>query len=265
MASRATTVGQKVEEDPMESESRKEADFLKVEALIFEKLTRAGVSSVSSTALMKLPGALADWGFSWLGTYNPMVRNASKDVNDVWILDNTGFKAKGSTKWQAEIVACFFQRGRGDITKAAAGIFDAIGLDGKVGDSQASHKLIESRLRPFVDAVAPARTLPVVINTAGGSPIKYTLGPSNTSGISVQMLRAGNPDQPDGTANEIETDDEFPNVPIARGVTRLAVPEGFGVISDIDDTIKITQVSSGNLTAHFMTNVTGRHPTLLVY
>lgn len=242
MSSRAGAARQKVEEDPLEAEGRKDADFFKVEAMLFEKLTRAGVSSFSPTALLKIPGVVIEWGLSWLGTYNPLIRNASTSNNDVWILDNTGYKSKGSTKWQAEIVACFFQHGRGDLTKATAAVVDAIGLDGKAGASPASQKLIEYRLKPFVDAVAPARTLPVVIDTTRGQPLKYLLGPSNTSGISDQTLEAGHPDQPDGTVNQIETDSSIANVPIAKGVTRLAAPEGFGVISDIDDTIKITQV-----------------------
>lgn len=254
-----------MDEDPMEAEGRRAADFHKVEAVLFEKLTRAGVSSVSTTALMKMPGAFAEWGFSWLGAYNPLVKNASKSINDVWILDSTGYKTNGSTDWQAEIVACFFQRGRGDLTKAAAAIADAIGLDGKAGENQASQKLIEHRLRPFVRAIAPARTLPVVINTNGGEQLKYLLGPSDTSGIAVQTLEVGDPDQRNGTANEIKTDTNFADVPVTRGVTRLAIPEGFGVISDIDDTIKITQVSLILILVHINANFNTRHRTPLAY
>lgn len=253
------------EEDPMEAEGRREADFLKVEAILFEKLTKAGVSSVSSTALMKMPGVIAEWGFSWLGSHNPLIRNASNSINDVWILDNTAYQERDSTEWQAEIVTCFFQRGRGDITKAVAAIADAIGIDGKAGENQATQRLIEYRLRPFVHAVAPARTLPAVINAKGGEPLKYTLGPSDTSGIAVQTLEAGHPDQPNGATNEIETDSNFPDVPVAKGVTRLAVPKGFGIISDIDDTIKITQVCSSSVIVHASTNFIARPPTLLAY
>lgn len=265
MASRVSSAREMIEEDPMESEGRREANFLKVEAKLFEELTKAGVSSVGPTALMKIPGVIADWGFSWLGAYNPMVKNASTSVNDVWILDNTGYQTKDSTEWQAEVVACFFQRGRGDLTKAVAAIADAIGLDGKAGDNQASRKLIEYRIRPFVHAVAPARTLPVVINTKGGEPLKYLLGPSDTSGIAVQTLEVGQPDQRNGTANEIETDPDVPSVPVAKGVTRLAVPQGFGVISDIDDTIKITQVSLKFSAVGYKANFIGRHLILLAY
>lgn len=262
MATRTGVARQKMEEEPMEAESRKDADFLKVEAMLFEKLTMAGVSSFSPTALLKIPGAIITTLFSWLGTSNPLLQNAKTGHNDVWILDNTGYKSKDSTKWQAEIVACFFQHGRGDLTRATAAVVDAIGLDGKAGASAKSQKLIEYRLRPFVDAVAPARTLPVLINTNDGKPLKYLLGPSNTSGISVQVLEAGHSDQPDGAVNSIETDSSVPDVPVTRGVTRLAAPEGFGIISDIDDTIKITQVSPVLACTDDVANHIGRHPIL---
>lgn len=244
MATRSGVVRQKMDEEPMEAESRQDADFLKVEAMLFERLTVAGVSSFSPTALLKIPGAIVEMLFSWLGTSNPLIRNARAGHNEVWILDNTGYQTKDSKEWQAEIVACLFQHGRGDITRATAAIVDAIGLDGKAGESQKSQKLIQSRLKPFVDAVAPARTLPVVINTRGGEPLKYLLGPSNTSGIIDQVLQAGHSDQPDGSVNTIETDPSVQDVPVTKGVTRLAAPRGFGIISDIDDTIKITQVSA---------------------
>lgn len=264
MATRSGVVRQKMDEEPMEAESRKDADFLKVEAMLFERLTMAGVSSFSPTALLKIPGAVVDMLFSWLGTSNPLIRNARAGHNEVWILDNTGYQSKDSMKWQAEIVACFFQHGRGDITKATAAVVDAIGLDGKAGPSQASQKLIESRLRPFVDAVAPARTLPIVINTKGGQPFKYLLGPSDTSGIADQVLEAGHSDQPDGSANTIETDSSVSDVPVTRGVIRLAAPKGFGIISDIDDTIKITQVRTLSAYTYDTANYGARHPILLV-
>lgn len=242
MATRAGIAHQKIEEDPIEAEGRKDAGFLKVESLLFEKLTMAGVSSFGSTALLKLPSAFADIVLGWLGDKNPFVANAKAGQNEVWILDNTGYKASDTNKWQSEIIACFFRHGRGDLTKAAAAVADAIGLDGEGGLSPESQKLIELRLKPFVDAVAPACTLPVVINAQGGKPLKHLLGPSNTSGISSQIFEVGQPDQPDGSVNQINTDNSISNLPTTRGITRLAAPDGFGVISDIDDTIKITQV-----------------------
>lgn len=243
MAQRAGVIRQNVEEDPLEAQGRKDADFLKIETMLFEKLTMAGVSSFSTTALLKMPGAAIEGLFGFLGDKNPLIRQARADRNEVWILDNTAFRSSEPSTWRAEVTACFFQHGRGDIAAAAAAIVDAIGLDGKPGSQEASKKLIERRLKPFVDAIAPARTLPVVVETQEGKPRSYTLGPSNSSGISSQVFEVGAHSQADGSTNRITTDPKYSHLPQASGTTRLAGPEGWGIISDIDDTIKITQVS----------------------
>jgi len=229
-------------EDPLESEGRKDAEFFKMEAELFAKLTRAGVSSVSTTAMMKLPGAAIEGLLGWLGDKNPFVKNASAQENEVWILDNTGFRASDGSSWRAEVVACFFQHGRGDITAAVAAIADTIGLDGEPGHQAATRALIAERLKPFVDAIAPARTLPVVIKSDEHDPRTCRLGPSNTSGISSHVFEVGLRGQESGEANLITTNPSVSGLPQAKGVTRLYAPEGWGVISDIDDTIKITQV-----------------------
>jgi len=229
-------------EDPLESEGREDAEFLKTEGELFAKLTKAGVSSVSTTAAMKLPGAAVDGLLGWLGDKNPFVKNASAAENEAWIFDNTAFRSSDGSAWRAEVVACIFQHGRGDITAAVAAIADSIGLDGEPGHQAETRALISERLRPFVYAVAPARTLPVLIRSDEHNPHKRKLGPSNTSGISSQVFEVGVPNQQNGEVNLIETDSSISGIPQAKGVTRLCEPEGWGVISDIDDTIKITQV-----------------------
>lgn len=221
---------------------RREAEFKKVEAELFADLTKAGVSSMSPTAMIKLPSVGIEGLLGFLGDSNPFVKNARADKNEVWILDSTGYKTSEASTWRAEVTACFFQNGRGDITKAAASIADRIGLDGEAGTQQQRQALIRERLRPFVDAIAPARTLPIVIEPQGARVIKNSLGPSNTSGISSETIEVGSHDQGNGAANKIESDTDVANLPKAAGVSRLVEAEGWGVISDIDDTIKITQV-----------------------
>jgi len=228
-------------EDPLESEGRKDADFLQLESQLFAKLTKAGVSSVSSTAAVKMPGAAIEGLLGWLGNKNPFVKNASVD-NEVWILDNTAFKSSTMSTWRAEVVACFFQRGRGDLTAAVAAIADTIGLDGEPGHQAETKALIAERLKPFIDAVAPARTLPVVVESQDHKPHKCKLGPSNVSGISSQVFEVGAHSQKNGEVNYIKSDLSVSRLPQAQAVTHLAAAEGWGIISDIDDTIKITQV-----------------------
>ena len=238
----ASFLSQTFTEDPLEAEGRQDAEFLKMEAELFAKLTKAGVSSFSTTALMKLPGAAIEGVLGWLGDKNPFTKNASAKENEVWILDNTGFKSSSVSTWRAEVVACFFHHGRGDLTTAVAAIADTIGLDGEPGQQAETRARIAERLQPFVYAIAPARTLPVVIKSGEQKLHQRKLGPSNTSGISSQVFEVGAHDQDDGDVNQIETDSNIAGLPQAQGATRLYSPEGWGVISDIDDTIKITQV-----------------------
>lgn len=242
MGAVASAFGYNMAEDPLETKARKDADFLKYEMMVFEKLTKAGVSSMSSTAALKIPSVVAEGLLGFLGNRNPFAKNATAERNIVWILDNTGYQSSTATTWKAEFVACFFQHGRGDITRAAAGIADAMGLDGEAGASEESRKLIEERLKPFVDAVAPARSLPVVIDSSSGRAFRHSLGPSNLSGISDQIFEVGDYHQQPGNDLHTTTDPNVQGLPQARGTTRLWGPEGFGVISDIDDTIKITMV-----------------------
>lgn len=90
---------------------------------------------------------------------------------------------------------------------------------------------------PFVEAIAPSRSIDVSIPCPTGSPHTQTLGPANSNGISSQTILTGGSDKANGTSIEV-TSDLFSGF---SGTTRFATPEGWAVISDIDDTIKITQ------------------------
>lgn len=74
------------------------------------------------------------------------------------------------------------------------------------------------------------------------SPHRRTLGPSNANGISSQIVLTGGMESSDGkTVTCTSVDKLFPDL---SGQTRFAAPDGWGIISDIDDTIKITQTST---------------------
>lgn len=212
--------------DPLEDEARKIADFAKIEATLFERLTKAGVSSVSTTAMVKMPSVAVEGLFGFLGDRNPFAKNAKANQNDVFIFDNTAFRSSDVSTWRAEVEACFFQRGRGDLTAAVAALVDTIGLDGEPGEQEASKKLIAERLKPFIDAVAPARSLPIVVETPG-RPLKKKLGPSNISGITSQILEVGGASQKNGEVNQIKSDPDVAGLTQAVGTTRLAGPEGW--------------------------------------
>lgn len=102
-------------------------------------------------------------------------------------------------------------------------------------------KRIEERIRPFVHAIAPARTVEISIPSANGSGHPHTqlLGPSNANGISSQIHLAGSVDTADrSTVACTSPGDLFPDL---RNQMRFAGLDGWAIISDIDDTIKVTQ------------------------
>ena len=161
----------------------------------------------------------------------------------MWLLNNTAYKPINDNTgkqepWQAEFVACYFQKGRKDITSTVSKIADQIGLDGKVGSEAEIRKRIEERIRPFVLAIGPARTVDVTIPSpdAQGSPHKRTLGPSNSNGISSQLLLTGGTDSVDGKTVSC-TSVGFPEM---QNELRFAAPEGWTIVSDVDDTVKKT-------------------------
>lgn len=183
-----------------------------------------------------------------LGSKNPFGKKAKSKEHKVWLLDNTAYQPipkgdKGTPQpWTAEFVACYFRSGRKDVTKYVSSIADILGIDGKAGQDPEAQKRIEERLRPFVMGIAPARTVDIQIPcpTPGSNPHKRLLGPSNQNGISSQLLLTGGSDDVDGTTVEC-TSDEFPDL---KGTTRFVGPEGWAIISDIDDTIKVTMTST---------------------
>ena len=163
----------------------------------------------------------------------------------MWLLDNTAYRPiRAGTDvpqpWQAEFVACFFHKGRKDITKQVSAIADILGLDGNAGSNAATRKRIEERLQPFIQAISPARIVTIAIPGLSSStaPHKRVLGPSNLNGISSQMLLTGGGDDAIGETIVCRSADNL--FPELKCNTRFVASEGFGIISDIDDTIKMT-------------------------
>ncbi|KIX07183.1 uncharacterized protein Z518_01836 [Rhinocladiella mackenziei CBS 650.93] len=188
-------------------------------------------------------------GTGLLSLRNPFGKKATPTENIVWLLDNTAYRptkpGKDSAQpWEAEFVACFFRSGRKDLTKYVGSIADLLGLDGKVGGDPAARKRIEERLKPFIMAVASRRTIEIQIPCPNpdGSPHRRLLGPSKPNGISSQTMLTGGSDDADGKTVVCTSGGHmFPDL---KCNTRFAGPEGWAVISDIDDTIKVTMTST---------------------
>ncbi|KAK5314829.1 hypothetical protein LTR20_002154 [Exophiala xenobiotica] len=227
---------QSLHETPLEADSRKQANFAEVEAKLPKRFDRSEMGFI-------------DKGTSVLGFKNPFGKKATAKENIVWILDNTAYRpvkpGKDTTQpWEAEFVACYFREGRKDLTKYVSNIADLLGIDGKAGADPAVTQRIEERLKPFVMAIAPARTIEIEIPCPSpeGSPHKRLLGPSNSNGISSQIMLTGGADNAEGKTVVCKGADAiFPEV---KSETRFVGPEGWAILSDIDDTIKVTQTSN---------------------
>lgn len=189
-------------------------------------------------------GSILDRVFSFaLGDKNPLAKEAFADSEIVWLLDNTAYRPNGddNTDWETEFVAAYFARHTGnDLKKAVASIADTIGVDGELGDSdqEAVQKKIEQRLRPFSTNISPAK----YVNVAWAGRETRQLGPGGINGISSQILGdLGNHKGGDVVLTSPVEDGLGPHAPCS---TFFAEPEGWTVISDIDDSIKITLTSS---------------------
>ncbi|KAI1813833.1 hypothetical protein GGS20DRAFT_577316 [Poronia punctata] len=176
----------------------------------------------------KLYGALA-----LLGNKNPWRRSITAE-DTVWLLDNTAYRNERTGRWEAEFVAAMFsQHTSCTVLDVVTTVAKKIGLE----DHDPAYKTLEERLYPFLQSIKPATQLDVLYK--GQS--RMRLGPSGVNGIASE-LRA----LPGGRDGEVVTTSA--RVPQgANGIlemkTVFADAEGWGIVSDIDDTIKITQTS----------------------
>ncbi|GAP92287.1 putative actin filament organization protein app1 protein [Rosellinia necatrix] len=190
-----------------------------------------GVFSTVTTTLStkdKLYTAL-----SYLGKKNPIPRSVTAS-DMVWLLDNTAYRNAQTGLWEAEYVAAMFsQHTSNSIIEAIDSVADKINLE----ERDPAYKTLEDRLGPFVQDIKPGTQVKALYR--GKSPMK--LGPSGHNGISSDIKRL-----PGGRDGELVP--TFARVPKgANGILEMktfyAEAEGWGIISDIDDTIKITQTS----------------------
>lgn len=193
--------------------------------------------------------AVSEMGFldkitGHLGRRNPFSKPATPDNNKILILDNVAYRPvhpypHDSQPWQTEFVAAYFHKGRKDVGDIVSTIADTIGLDGNVGADEEAKARIAERIQPFIDQIAPAKSVEITIPQATGQPLRKLLGPSNANGISSQLELVGGNDRSDGTNIEFTA----PTFGVTA-YTHYAGPEGWGVISDVDDTIKVTQTTN---------------------
>ncbi|KAL8932499.1 MAG: hypothetical protein Q9216_006812 [Gyalolechia sp. 2 TL-2023] len=182
---------------------------------------------------------------SYLGNLNPLAGPIDPKTESVWLLNATAYRPihpypHSQQPWQAEFRVACFKKGTGrDVSKVVADIADKVGL--KEGDGEVRQRgedTIAERLQPFMDAVAPGRW--VEVKLPGGKVQK--LGPGARSATIQQTvpLRA---EHRNGDVIEIDAvrEEVTPHGPMEVG---FAEPDGWMVISDVDDTIKVTLTPS---------------------
>ncbi|KAL8796448.1 MAG: hypothetical protein Q9182_007367 [Xanthomendoza sp. 2 TL-2023] len=182
---------------------------------------------------------------SYLGSNNPLAGPVDPATESVWLFDNTAYRPihpypHRLQPWQADFHAAFFKKGTGkDVSTAVADIADKVGLkEGSGEERERGERTIAERLQPFVDVVAPARW--VEVKLPGGK--VQRLGPGGRSATSQQIVSF---EVEHANGATVETDalkeELTPHGPMT---TTFAEPEGWMVISDIDDTVKVTLTPS---------------------
>ncbi|KAB5576140.1 hypothetical protein GE09DRAFT_1169866 [Coniochaeta sp. 2T2.1] len=184
-----------------------------------------------SKSSLPIPSKVGDI-LSYLGPYNPHPQQVAAG-DAVWLFDNVVYRnPKG--KWEAEFVAAVLSQDPS--CKVPDVVSQVAQMAGLSKDAQET-ATIARRITPFLMDIQPGR----VVNASLGSGTKLKLGPGGRNGISSDIKQL-----PSGKAGDLVT--TTAQVPAgANGVLEMktiyAEPDGWAVISDIDDTIKITMTS----------------------
>lgn len=169
---------QVMEETTLDRETRTAGDFEKAENALPKQIgSRPNISWMDNIS-------------SYLGASNPLAKKVNPNTEEVWLLDNTAYRPvriypHGPQPYQAEFVAAYFKKDTGkDWSKAVANVADVIGLKQQGEDRAQTEKTIAHRLLPFVQTIAPARS--VDVNFQDGS--THKLGPGGRSAVSDQTI-----------------------------------------------------------------------------
>lgn len=208
-----------MEETPLDRETRSAGDFEKAENALPKQ-----IGSRSNIPLM-------DNISSYLGASNPFAKQVNPNAEEVWLLDNTAYRPvhiypDRPQPYQADFVAAYFKKNTGkDWSKAVANIADVIGISKQGDDRAETEKTIAHRLLPFVQTIAPARS----INVKFPDGSIHKLGPGGRSAVSDQTI-VFSAEHEDGESVSIPAvpADVTPHGPM---LTHFAAPEGWLVVS----------------------------------
>ncbi|MCJ1432487.1 hypothetical protein MMC27_001844 [Xylographa pallens] len=181
---------------------------------------------------------------SFFGNKNVLAQEVDPKEHVVWLLDNTAYRpVLGSSEerppWEAEFVAAYFTRDSGkDVSGWVAEIADRLGL-GQHGDNRTEEMAtISKRLIPFVNTIQPAR----FVNVRFPNGETQKLGPGGRNAISSDIVGTMGNHKDGATLAVTAIPPEV--APYGPMLMHFAEPHGWTVVSDIDDSIKITMTMS---------------------
>lgn len=208
--------------------------------------------------------------FHWIEKLKPHIPPEGivvSDRDEVWLLDNTAFRpqpvpGQPPQPWQAEYVAAYFHHNKESHEKATEAITLILHELGLSANDEETKTRVRERIAPFMRSIASNMTVDVIYepNKEGGGALK--LGPSDGNGISSQVLAVpavdpitGGEVQPKSRAltvrvveKEAESKDQRSlTSELEAGTTYLAEDGGWAVISDLDDTAKVSCVNNHHL------------------
>ncbi|KAI0145260.1 hypothetical protein GGR57DRAFT_494603 [Xylariaceae sp. FL1272] len=213
----------------MQQRTRKERRFAETEQKLPNYSGKVPRVTTTLTVKDKFYGIL-----SYLGKKNPLPRPVTAQ-DTVWLHDNTAYRNQQTGQWEAEYVtAVFSQHPSCTVVDAVSAVANQIGL----GEQDDEFNTIEARLLPFIQDIRPGTQVKALHN--GNLPLSFA--PTGNNGVGTETKQL--PAPPAGKL----VAPTFARVPDgANGLLEMrtfyAEPEGWAVISDIDDTIKITQTS----------------------
>lgn len=207
----------------MQIRTRKAKNFDKVEADLPDPLSPALQLQTVGVGV-----GVGAW-LSRLANLNPFSR-AVTGSDIIWLLDNTAYKSSKFGHWEAEFVSAVFEQdAKCKVADIVSGIARVLGL----ADDAEERRTIEERLMPFLWDIQTSRVFSMVQQ---GEQLK--IGPTSVHGVASNLLKVPSSDAGSlvkGTARVPQG---------AKGIlemhTYYAGPRGWGVISDVDDTIKVT-------------------------
>ncbi|SPO05108.1 related to actin cytoskeleton organization and biogenesis [Cephalotrichum gorgonifer] len=219
-ASRSDSWAAKTSAGDMQLRTRKKRGFEKTEAAL--PLTKPSTSLAMKA--VDVVGLL-----SYFGKRNPLPRPVrAGDV--VWMLDNVAYKSGSGDSWQAEFVSAVFE---GEPKCAVVDVVQVIARLISLADDAQELATIEERLMPFLWDVRAGRRF-----TAVHADKKFVLGPTDSKGISSDIVRL--PPSAPGSITRTSATVPAGVHGLLQSWTYFAEPEGWSVVSDIDDTIKVT-------------------------